>query len=227
MNKSTMTHRGDFMRRGEQGQGDGSRAIAIGVAVVLHVLLFAALWQYAPLREAISDAIPVTVKFITPPEPEPPKPVKPPVIPPIRPRVQPPPRVEAPILTAPTEAPSPIAAPAPPPEPPPVVEAAAPVAAAPIISEPPRFNADYLQNPAPSYPGFSRRNGEQGKVILHVLVGADGRAKKVELRTSSGFDRLDNAALDTVAQWRFIPARQGDRAVEGWVLIPISFALKG
>ena len=64
-------------------------------------------------------------------------------------------------------------------------------------------------------------------MILHVLVGTDGHAKKVELRAGSGFERLDNAALDTVAQWRFVPARQGERAVEGWVLIPISFALKG
>ena len=66
---------------------------------------------------------------------------------------------------------------------------------APVIAvAPPRFDADYLQNPAPVYPGLSRRIGEQGKVILHVLVSADGRARKVELRTSSGFERLDNAA---------------------------------
>ena len=229
MNRSYAAHGGDFMHRGTQREDDGSRLVGIGIAVVLHVLLFVALWQYAPFREAITDAIPVTVTLITPPEPEQPKPVKPPVVPPMRPRIVPvPPPIAAPVLTVPTEAPSPIAAPAPPLEPPPVEAPPAPPVLAPVISvAPPRFDADYLQNPAPVYPGLSRRNGEQGKVILHVLVSADGRARKVELRTSSGFERLDNAALDVVAQWRFVPAKQGDRPVDGWVLIPISFALKG
>ena len=92
---------------------------------------------------------------------------------------------------------------------------------------PPRFNADYLQNPAPAYPSLSRRIGEQGKVILRVLVSPDGLPERVELKTSSGSRRLDQAAVDTVKQWKFVPARQGNLKVEAWVLVPIVFTLQG
>jgi protein TonB len=92
--------------------------------------------------------------------------------------------------------------------------------------QPPRFDADYLDNPAPAYPALSRRMGEQGRVLLRVYVLADGNAGQVEIRESSGYERLDRAARDTVARWRFVPARQGDKAVAGWVLVPVSFSLR-
>jgi protein TonB len=47
----------------------------------------------------------------------------------------------------------------------------------------------------------------------------------VEIRTSSGVERLDRAALDAVRRWRFVPARQGDTPVDAWVLVPIRFSL--
>jgi len=47
------------------------------------------------------------------------------------------------------------------------------------------------------------------------------------LKTSSGSPRLDQAALDTVKRWRFVPARQGDQSVAAWVVVPISFSLEG
>lgn len=106
---------------------------------------------------------------------------------------------------------------------PPPTTAAAPVPA-PIV--PPSFNADYLDNPPPLYPALSRRIGEQGKVVLRVLVSARGSAEKIELRASSGSSRLDQAAQDSVKHWRFAPARQGEQAVDAWVLIPITFSLK-
>ncbi len=103
----------------------------------------------------------------------------------------------------------------------------APVAAPapPII--PPNFNADYLHNPPPPYPPVARRLGEQGRVVLRVLVSADGKAEQVDLRASSGSPRLDAAALETVRHWKFVPARQGDRPIAAWVLVPISFRLEG
>ncbi|MGH8681912.1 MAG: energy transducer TonB, partial [Burkholderiales bacterium] len=115
-----------------------------------------------------------------------------------------------------------------PPPPPAEPIAAAPVAApivAPLPITPPSFLADYLHNPAPAYPPVARRNGEQGKVFLRVLVGADGRPEQVELRTSSGSARLDTTALETVRRWRFVPARQADRPIAAWVIVPISFVL--
>ena len=108
------------------------------------------------------------------------------------------------------------------------VAAAAPVVAASTQPEvaAPRFDADYLDNPAPLYPPLSRKLGETGRVMLHVFVAADGQASKVDIRESSGFERLDRAARDVVQRWRFVPARQGDKAVAAWVLVPISFSLR-
>lgn len=91
----------------------------------------------------------------------------------------------------------------------------------------PSLNADYLNNPPPSYPQQSRELGEQGKVLLRVLVNADGDVEQVHLRKSSGYQRLDQAAQDSVKQWRFVPAKRGDQAVTAWVVVPISFSLEG
>ena len=90
----------------------------------------------------------------------------------------------------------------------------------------PRFDADYLKNPAPNYPPLSRKMGEEGKVILRVLVSAQGSAESVEIRTSSGSQRLDDAAVNTVKHWKFIPAKRGDTAVQSAVLVPIIFKLE-
>lgn len=100
-------------------------------------------------------------------------------------------------------------APRPAPPPPPVIE--------------PRFDADYLDNPKPPYPRLSSKLGESGKVFLRVLVKADGTVRELELHKSSGFERLDRSAMNTVQAWRFVPARQGSKSVDGWVIVPINF----
>lgn len=114
----------------------------------------------------------------------------------------------APVATPPEIKPAPPA----PPAPEPVVQA--------------RFDADYLKNPAPPYPPLSRRMGEEGKVILRVSVSAQGTADNVEIKTSSGSQRLDDSAQKTVRNWKFIPAKRGDTAVQSWVLVPIIFKLE-
>ncbi|NTV09470.1 MAG: energy transducer TonB [Zoogloea sp.] len=98
--------------------------------------------------------------------------------------------------------------------------------AAPAPTTPARFDAAYLNNPAPVYPPLSRRLGEQGKVFLRVQVNPGGLPEEIELKTSSGSSRLDKAALETVRKWRFVPARQGDKPVTEWVLVPIVFKLE-
>jgi protein TonB len=113
----------------------------------------------------------------------------------------------APVAVAPAPAPAPSVAPPP----------------APVV--PPRFDAAYLRNPAPAYPRASRLAGQQGQVVLKVLVGAQGSAVSVAVQRSSGFERLDDAALNSVRQWRFAPAKRGEQAVEAWVLVPIVFRL--
>ena len=107
----------------------------------------------------------------------------------------------------------------------PVGKAAAVAADSLGASVPPRFDAAYLQNPEPGYPMLSKRLGEEGRVLLRVLVNPEGLAEQVEVRQSSGHPRLDQAALGTVRRWRFIPARRGAERLAAWVLVPLSFQL--
>lgn len=93
--------------------------------------------------------------------------------------------------------------------------------------EQPRFNADYLDNPAPGYPPLSRKLREEGQVLLRVQVDAQGHPTQVNLHRSSGYTRLDARAGDTVRRWKFVPARRAGQPVEAWVIVPILFSLKG
>ncbi len=61
--------------------------------------------------------------------------------------------------------------------------------------------------------------------MVRVFVSSEGLPQKIELGTSSGFARLDEAAMDTIRRWKFVPARQGDQAVAAWVVVPIVFTL--
>lgn len=101
----------------------------------------------------------------------------------------------------------------------------APEPAPPAAAEAPRFNAAYLNNPPPAYPAAARRRGQEGRVLVRAEVLADGRCARVELRQGSGHELLDQAALDAVRKWRFVPARQGDQTVTAWVDVPIAFKL--
>lgn len=103
---------------------------------------------------------------------------------------------------------------------------AAATSQAPARVELPSSSADYLNNPRPAYPGLSKRLGEEGKVVLRVLIEADGSASKAEIRSSSGYDRLDQAALQTVLRWRYLPGKRGGVAEAMWFNVPINFVLE-
>lgn len=134
----------------------------------------------------------------------------------------------------------------------PLVSTAAPTAAAPIVPAPamtpaaatpagnqrpstanaapaavvlPSSDADYLNNPAPVYPGMSRRMSEQGTVLLRVFINTEGRAEKAEIRTSSGYSRLDEAALSTAQGWRYVPGKRAGVPEAMWFNVPIRFVL--
>jgi protein TonB len=202
------------------------RWIGFAFTVGAHAIVLAALMSYAPARHALAAAIPIMVSLVTPPgQPkEEPKEIPKPL--PIRAKELPPPM--PPVVAAEnTPAPTPYIVPVQP-EPPklaPPIEAPLALASPPVI--PPRFDAAYLDNPAPAYPALARRMREQGKVTLRVLVSAAGTTERVEIRASSGSGRLDRAAEETVRRWRFVPAKQGTQAVSAWVLVPISFVLEG
>ena len=103
----------------------------------------------------------------------------------------------------------------PPPPPPP-----------PAKVELPTSKADYLHNPPPDYPRMSKRLGEQGRVVVKVLIGEDGRPQKVELFTSSGFERLDKSAMEAAMRWRYVPGKRGGVAEAMWYQVPIQFTLE-
>ena len=90
----------------------------------------------------------------------------------------------------------------------------------------PAIHADYLQNPKPPYPPLSKRLGEQGRVLVRVLIGSDGNAQKAEIQLSSGFERLDQAALAAAMRWRYLPGRRGGTPETMWFTAPITFALE-
>ena len=94
-----------------------------------------------------------------------------------------------------------------------------------MSSTPPRYGLPGLANPRPDYPWLARERGEQGRVVVRVIVSDAGRAQRVEVARSSGHDRLDRAALAALARWRFEPARRGGHAVPGTVEVPVTFKL--
>lgn len=98
-----------------------------------------------------------------------------------------------------------------------------PTPSAPVI--PLRFNAAYLDNPAPVYPPILRRTGEEGRVVLRVFVSAPGTASEVQIFRLSSSALFDEAALSAVRKWRFVPAKRGDSAIVEWVHVPIDFKL--
>jgi len=89
----------------------------------------------------------------------------------------------------------------------------------------PVFDVDYLHNPKPQYPAIARRMKLEGTVIVQVLVNSVGKPEVVRLEKSSGTAVLDQAALNAVQNWSFIPARQGNKTVPAWVDIPLRFHL--
>jgi protein TonB len=83
-----------------------------------------------------------------------------------------------------------------------------------------------LNNPAPNrIRSMSRRLGEQGRVVLEVYILANGTVGEAKIKQSSGFSRLDNAALQAVKKWRYKPARRGQQAIDFWYVQPLSFSL--
>ncbi|WP_247655671.1 energy transducer TonB [Hydrogenophaga aromaticivorans] len=213
------------------------RRLFIVIAVVgFHVLGLWAL-QTGLLRRAVELVVPVQVmaEFIelpqpqvtpTPPPPQPqPAPVPKRVTPPV-PRPAPQPVAIADPTPSPTAAtgttePQP---PAPPPQTPMVV--AEPAPPAPPKIELPSSSADYLNNAPPPYPPLSKRLGEQGKVIVRAFIEVNGSASKAEIRTSSGYERLDQTALQTVLKWRYIPGKRAGVPEAMWFNIPINFVLE-
>ncbi|MEW5903235.1 MAG: energy transducer TonB [Pseudomonadota bacterium] len=189
------------------------RLIVIGLVMLAHLLLFV-LWlaQPEPPVVAVNE---MSISFAqmnqqqadVVPQPE----IKP------QPKPEPKPRVIEPEAPAAAET-QPVVQETPPP----VATPPSPVQ----LDTEPDYRADYLNNPRPPYPRVARRMGYQGRVVLNVEVLAEGLAGEVKLQSSSGYDILDNAAIQTVKTWKFAPARRFGQPVTQWFLVPIKFSLE-
>jgi len=85
---------------------------------------------------------------------------------------------------------------------------------------------DYGVNPKPVYPTAARRRGYEGDVKLRVFVLENGKVGKIKIEKPSGYEVLDESALNTVNDWVFIPGKENGKEVSCWVTVPISFRLK-
>lgn len=223
--------------------------LALIVTVVLHLLLAALMLNTVRQSRRSAEVTPVTVQLLKTVAPTPPKPVRQPPRPMLPARAPAPARLREPtpvarplrataaVVIPAQSAPSAVSetAPTTPTLPPALAPASAPTSAptpVPAPAPPPvktavSLSASYAaSNRKPDYPAMSRRHDEQGTVLLRVFVNADGTAGTVQIKTSSGFPLLDQAAREAVQSWHFQPATLDGKPIAEWYQIPIPFTLK-
>lgn len=193
------------------------RVIAICIVVALHVGM-AYVIQSGLSRDAMELITgPLDVKMIEeiiqeekePPPPPPKIETPPPFVPPPEIAIEFTAEAPAQAITATIQKP--------PPAPPPM--------AAPVVRTPPRSDPKRPFT-EPEYPPTSRRLGQEGTVVLLIYVLADGKVGDVKVHKSSGFPKLDEAAVkEAKRSWRFIPAREGNTPVADWGQFAVTFRL--
>lgn len=201
-----------------------TRRFGVAAVVLLHVALVVALLQIGQVREAIADAAPLFVSFITPEQPA----VETPPPPVVVPKKQPPP-----LIVSQRVAPAPVEFVAPPAPTEPVV--ASPQVEArpaeqptpPVAAAAPKFvtHVEYVRRPALEYPTMSRRMAEEGRVVVRVLIGPSGHAERVELQEPSPYRRLNEAALRAAQEALYRPYTENGIAQTVWALVPLVFEL--
>lgn len=113
----------------------------------------------------------------------------------------------------------------PPPSPAPAVVEAPPRPAGPVTLGT-ELSVSCPQRRPPAYPPLSRRLGEEGKTVLRVELDAQGAISAAQVTASSGFPRLDEAALAAVKTWRCTPAQRDGQPVRAVALQPFKFLLQ-
>jgi protein TonB len=204
---------------------NSKRMAAFVLVVFIHVLFVYVL--ASGLGKKVVEVVlgPVETRLIEelpddedePPPPPPEIETPPPYVPP--PEIS----IEIPMDSGPTSAISnvtserPVAAP-----PPPVAK---PVERA-TVKTPPSTQGRGARITQPEYPPASRRAGEEGTVQLQVFVLDSGRAGEVKVARSSGFPKLDEAAINEVKRnWRFVPGKEDGKPVSMWHTFAVTFRL--
>ena len=91
---------------------------------------------------------------------------------------------------------------------------------------PPRSDDEHQRNTFPVYPRTSQRLGEEGTVVIRLLVHTDGSVSDLSIKHSSSHSRLDRAALKAVKHWRYQPATKNGIAIDKWHEQSIVFAMR-
>lgn len=203
----------------------------IAIALLLHALALWALWQHR-LIPSPQEAMTLFVNFIAPPVPEKKEETKRPPPPKPKPIEKPkPPQI---VAETPVVAPTDYVVPPPPPQPAPAITAA-PALAVPLTPPKPagpltlsgELSVACPERTPPRYPPLARRMGEEGTVVLRVELDELGKVYAVRVKDSSGFARLDDAALEAVRTWRCHPAQRDGQPVRAVALQPFKFILQG
>ncbi|WNC88614.1 energy transducer TonB [Paraburkholderia sp. FT54] len=219
---------------------------ATAVVAAIHVALLAVVMtlRHDPVQPALESrvmtaqllppapvAAPVAMQSIAPPPPTPTPPVH------TKPKVQPKPTptptpkpTPTPLPVAAAPSPTPVAAPDPTPPAP-----AAPVAPAPAapavgrqtmeITAPKNVSHLDCNVVTPDYPALSKRRGETGTAYVKFVVGLTGKLENIELKKSSGFSRLDDAALAAVRASSCKPYLENGQPIRAAYTQPYDFNL--
>ena len=94
------------------------------------------------------------------------------------------------------------------------------------VAAPPSATGKGSRTSLPEYPPASRRAGEAGTVQLRCFVKEDGRCSEVSIVKSSGFNKLDEAAVKEVQRnWKFVPGKEDGKPVAMWHTFAVTFKL--
>jgi protein TonB len=102
-----------------------------------------------------------------------------------------------------------------------------------LLSGTPIFAADATASPRVDqsrptpviYPTDAQKSGEQGNVVVNVYVNSGGMPSNVKIAQSSGYADLDNAALETVLNWHYLPGVRGGDTVSNWTQVNVVYKL--
>ncbi|TEU84180.1 energy transducer TonB, partial [Burkholderia cepacia] len=152
----------------------------------------------------------------------------------VKPKVEPKPVQKAvptpqPVAQAPSPTPAPaVVDPTPAPAAPaPAAPAAAPGPARETmqVSAPKNVTALSCNFVKPAYPTMSKRRGETGTAYVHFIIGVTGKIESVQLQKSSGYPRLDEAALEATRASTCPPYIENGQAIRAAHTLPFNFTL--
>ncbi len=209
------------------GQIKRERMAGLLFVLALHGVALTALWRFHIVGAGKEPAT-VMVGIInpqplpsTPAAPQPPRPARPKPVKPPEPQQM---VAGAPVVK--TDEPVAYVPPAPV-----VVAPLAPPPSLPAQPQPVVLSGELAvvcqERSPPDYPVQSKRMNEEGRVVLQVELGEDGHIVHAQVKASSGFPRLDAAALDAVKNWRCKPIMRNGTAVRAVAVQPFNFRLEG